>query len=181
MRTVTHDQSQTNFSSILLGFVPLFSIYRLLQEVIGAKAAGLRSDALSPAKQQLQEDLPGIGRAALEMFGGKAYYDEGDSDGDGITDSGGDLMDSPRDDRSRQAREKDREHITTRKLGELQRQKVAMLELEAVHREGVNIDWGTNERTYDDYGLKGPFYYLELTKELAAQFKSNSMRHKDEL
>ena len=84
-------------------------------EMIGSKAAGLRDDARSI----VQTDA---------VFGGAGFYDEGDSNGDGVPDSGGDLLDSPRDDRNKKIRELNREHITTRKLHELKRNKEAMHE-----------------------------------------------------
>ena len=136
-------------------------------QVIGNKAAGLRDDARP------------IVQTGGTIFGGSGYYDEGDSNGDGVADSGGDLLDSPRDDKQKKNRELDREHITTRKLNELKRQKEAMDALEKVHNDGVQIDWSSFARTYEDYGQEGPYFYLQKTKEFAAKFIS--AKSKEEL
>lgn len=89
------------------------------------------------------------------------------------------MLDSPRDDKQKKNRELDREHITTRKLNELKRQKEAMDALEKVHNDGVQIDWSSFARTYEDYGQEGPYFYLQKTKEFAAKFIS--AKSKEEL
>jgi len=134
------------------------------EQMIGVKAAGLREDARP------------IVQTGGTIFGGGGYYDEGDSNGDGVADSGGALLDSPRDDKRQKDRELDREHITTRKLNELKRQKEAMDTLEKVHNDGVQIDWSSLPRNYEDYGNEGPYFYLQRTKEYATQFTSVKSR-----
>ena len=133
--------------------------------VIGNKAAGMRDDARSI------EDMRSGTRSA---FGGAGYYDEGDSNGDGIADSGGGLMDSFKDDRNQTEREKHREHVTTQMLQKLRLQKEALDAYEAVHQQGIDLqhvkEWTRLQRTYVDYGVEGPYFYLQKTKQLSDKF-----------
>ena len=151
-------------------------------EIIGEKAAGLRADA----RPIVEKDLPGVG-SATKRFGGSAYYDEGDVDGDGITDSGGNMADfKGLDDLNKAEMDsiiEKRKHITTRKIEELKKQKEAVAAMQAEHNEGADekssynsglskaqIDDKLRKRQYKDYGTAGPYTYLRSTRIFADRY-----------
>ena len=190
------DLSTWNFDDNDQVSVELFST-PFAEVAIGDKAKGLRendndngsgsgsgSDSGSGKSQLgLQErstDLPGIGRAT-QRFTGEAYYDEGDSDGDGVTDSGGDMLDFHLDSEKNALTVDERKHITTKKLEELREQKKIINKLNNEKNEGVQFPIHTTEFWnvmkerggwgYSDYGKDlGPKGYLKKTKEYSAKF-----------